>query len=99
MEERQTQKRKRVVVLHTGGTIFMRKTERGRDVTENLVIPKDKDNNISNHIDFEVVDLFGKGGKDSSRLTMENSKTLAERIVECRWTVPCLAHELKPKCR
>ncbi len=75
------QKRRKVVIVHTGGTIFMRKTERGRDVGE-LTIPKDKDGNISNHIDLEVIDLFGGGGIDSSKMTLEHSKKLAEKIVE-----------------
>ncbi len=82
-EERaaEPERRKKVVIIHTGGTIFMRKTERGLDVGE-LIIPKDKNNDISNHIDFPVIDLFGKGGIDSSKMTLAHSKKLAEKIVE-----------------
>ncbi len=74
-------RKKRVVVIHTGGTIFMGKTERGLDAKE-LVIPKDKNNDVSNHIDFDVIDLFGGGGIDSSKMTLKHCRTLAEKIVE-----------------
>ncbi len=73
--------RKKVVVLHTGGTIFMYRTERGLDTRE-LIIPVDKKNDVSDHIDFTVEDLFGKGGIDSSKMTLAQSRKLAERIVE-----------------
>lgn len=73
--------KKRVVVIHTGGTIFMHRTEKGRDIGE-LIIPRDKNGDVSNHIDFQVIDLFGGGGVDSSKLTLKHSKKLAEKIVE-----------------
>lgn len=73
--------KKKVAVIHTGGTIFMHRTERGLD-TGRLEVPHDKDGKVSSLVDFELIDLFGKGGKDSSKLTLAESKKLAKKIVE-----------------
>lgn len=75
------ERRKKVVIIHTGGTIFMRETGRGREVGE-VVLPRDSEGNISDHIDYSVIDLFGGGGIDSSKMTLKHSRKLAEKIVE-----------------
>lgn len=71
---------KKVVVVHTGGTIFMHSTEKGLAPGGDIILPTPKYPELNPKI--EVLDLFGNGGIDSSQMTLEHSKTLAEKIAQ-----------------